>query len=63
MKLKFIILSVLATSAVMSCTKSGPTSTKETEIIVQADIVQTRAGYSIGKNHYLAMFNQLLTSS
>ena len=45
MKLKCVILSVLATSAVMSCTKSGLTSTKETEIIVQADIVQTRAGY------------------
>ena len=45
MKLKCVILSVLATSAVMSCTKSGPTSTKETEIIVQADVIQTRAGY------------------
>ena len=45
----------------MSCTKSGLTSTKETGIIVQADVVQTRAGYSIGKNHDLAKFNQSQT--
>ena len=47
MKLKFIILSVLAVSAVVSCTKNEAvsTSTKESEIIVQAGVVQTRAGY------------------
>ena len=45
MKLKFIALPVLVVSALLSCSKSDLNSTKETEIIVQADVAQTRAGY------------------
>ena len=45
MKLKFVAFSILGISAVFSCTKSDLTSPKEAEIIVQAGVAQTRAGY------------------
>lgn len=45
MKLKFITFSILVAIAVISCTKNEMTSPKEAEIIVQAGVVQTRAGY------------------
>ena len=45
MKLKSILFTIVSVMTFVSCTKSDLRSFKETDIVVLANVIQTRAGY------------------